>query len=155
MMARLDALSQLAGDWVGRKQVLLPGEPPHESSSAASIAPIGADKFVQMAYTWSFDGVANDGVLILGYDPADEVVTAVWLDSWHMGDKIMACQGTTGADGSVDLRGAYAAESGPDWGWRIVLEPAGDSFRMTMYNITPDGDEWLGVEATYTRAAAS
>jgi hypothetical protein len=154
-MARLDALFQLAGDWVGRKQVLLPGEPPHESASAASIAPIVADRFLQMAYSWAFDGAAQEGVLIVGHDPADATVLAVWLDSWHMSDKFMSCRGTTDADGSVDLRGAYAAESGPDWGWRIVLAPAGDSFRMTMYNITPDGHEWLGVEATYTRAAAA
>jgi hypothetical protein len=51
------------------------------------------------------------------------------------------------------VRGSYAAAPGPDWGWRTVIETAeDDSLRMVMYNLTPDGQEYLAVEAVYRRA---
>jgi len=45
-------------------------------------------------------------------------------------------------------RGSYAAPPGPDWGWRTVIEiPDDDSFRMVMYNVSPEGKEELAVNA--------
>ena len=55
-------------------------------------------------------------------------------------------------EGSVSIQGSYAAPPGPDWGWRILIEPRqADSFWMVMYNISPEGREALAVEATYAR----
>jgi hypothetical protein len=85
---------------------------------------------------------------------------ASWIDSWHMAHQMMVCRGSLRPDGTLAVQGAYAAPSGPDWGWRIVLdarEP--DILRMTMINISPDtqgtpfarGEERLAVEAAFTR----
>jgi hypothetical protein len=153
-MADLNTLFGLAGRWSGQKRVLLPGQDPHESTSTAVVTPIVNGTFVQLAYTWAFDGIAQEGLLLIGLKQLDQVVTTVWIDSWHMGDAFMMCHGMIGATGGVDVRGSYAAPSGPDWGWRMVIEP-GDELRILMYNVTPDGTEYLGVEAAYTRDAAS
>ena len=65
----------------------------------------------------------------------------------------MALRGTAETDGSITVHGTYAAPPGPDWGWRIDLLPGnGSALRMVMYNITPDGQEVVAVEADYTRA---
>lgn len=152
-MAVLDPLRGLAGQWTGRKQVLLPGEAPHESPSSLSIAPVVGDKFVQLMYSWAFDGTPQEGVLLVGYEPAEEAVTAVWADSWHMGDALMLCRGQAAADGGMVARGSYRVAGSPDWGWRIVLQPGDGALRIEMYNVAPDGAELPGVVAQYTRGS--
>ena len=80
------------------------------------------------------------------------MVTAQWIDTWHMGDKVLSCQGAVARDGAISVRVSYAAPPGPDWGWRTdITANAGQSLRIVMYNITPDGKEDLAVEAEYTK----
>jgi hypothetical protein len=151
-MSDLEALRNLAGRWSGPNAVLLPDEPPHASTSTLEITPIVGGKFVQLAYTWAFDGEPQEGVLIVGYEAAENAITAVWLDSWHMGDRAMSLRGQA-EDETIVLRGSYAVPEGPTWGWRIELQPDPNQLQITMYNVLPDGsDEMLGVDATYTRA---
>ena len=61
-------------------------------------------------------------LLLIGYETERQMATAVWANSWHMGEKYMHCQGVIKEDGSVDVRGSYQVSTGPDWGWRIVVE---------------------------------
>jgi hypothetical protein len=67
-----------------------------------------------------------------------------------MGEAVMALEGAAAGADAVTLRGSYAAPPGPDWGWRIDLRPqGGDDLRMVMFNVTPEGQEELAVEAVY------
>jgi hypothetical protein len=45
---------------------------------------------------------------LIGHDSGRAVVTAHWIDTWHMGEKVMACNGTTETDGSINERGSHA-----------------------------------------------
>ena len=64
----------------------------------------------------------------------------------------MFCRGGLQPDGTLAVQGTYPAPTGPDWGWKIVLDPSlPDGLRMTMINISPDGEEALAVEAVYKR----
>lgn len=153
-MGSLDPLIGLAGSWKGTNKLWLPpSEEPHESQSIASVIPVMGGRFVRIDYTWEFDNEPQEGSLLVGYDTKEDLVTAVWIDLWHMGHKFMACMGVAQGDGTIVVRGSYSAPPGPDWGWRTVIEPGnGDSFRMIMYNVSPEGKEELAVEATYARA---
>ncbi len=116
-----------------------------------AVAPAAQGRFLTFTYTWAYEGKPQDGVLLLGH--ADDEVTGAWIDSWHMGNKVMVSRGAASAAGGVSIAGTYAAPPGPDWGWRTVVEPrVGDTFRFAMYNLTPDGEETLAVEVIYTRA---
>ncbi len=152
-MSTPDNLRALIGTWTGTNRLFLPDAPTRESPSTASVALAAGGKFCTVAYTWVFDDEPQDGLLILGVEPEGSVVNAVFIDSWHMGDAFMIMRGQIEANNTIVVRGSYAVEASPDWGWRIGVEPRKNALRVVMYNVSPDGDEWLGVEATYTRTA--
>lgn len=153
-MNGLDSLTKLAGSWKGDNKLWLPpAEVPYESVSVAAITPVIRGKFVQINYTWAFEGEPQEGLLVVGYEREKQLVTAVWVDSWHMGDKFMTCQGDVEENGAIAVWGTYTVPSQPDWGWWMVVGPGNDdTFRVVMYNVLPDGQEFLAVEARYTKA---
>jgi hypothetical protein len=145
-------LMPLAGHWKATHRLWLsPVEPVRESAATAAVAFAAQGQFLTMAYTWVEDG-PQDGLLLMGQETHSNEVKAVWIDSWHERNRFMLCAGGLEAEGAVSVQGAYPAPSGPDWGWRIVVAPqAQDSWRLLMYNITPDGQEHLAVEAVFVR----
>jgi GrpB-like predicted nucleotidyltransferase (UPF0157 family) len=113
---------------------------------------IAEGKFLTFRYTWADEDQPQDGFLLIGQEGQENPVKAVWIDSWYMHDTFMLCQGSLDPQGSLSVQGSYAAPPGPDWGWRIILEPGeGDALRLVMVNIDPDGKEELAVEAQYRK----
>lgn len=155
-----DALTQLAGcagPWHGDSTLYEgPTPTPDLSASTLLVTPMLAGNFVRVDYTWSYNGAAEEGFLILGHETAKNAATAYWSDSLHMGGDIaMTLRGSLTDGGGLSVVGAYEAGDGsPDWGWRIVLTPPSaveQPLRMTMFNIEPTGQEHIAVEAEYTR----
>jgi hypothetical protein len=143
-------LAQLQGEWVGINRLwLTPEDETRESEGSASLEVVAQGQCVSFRYGWSFDGGAQDGILLAGIDR--DGAQAVWTDSWHMSRSLMICTGDAAADGVLSVSGSYAAPTGPDWGWRIALSAEGDGLAMRMYNIPPGIEEVLAVEALYTR----
>lgn len=69
----------------------------------------------------------------MGCEMPDLNVTVFWADLWHMYNEVMICQGVVGKNGSLLFLGSYAAPPGPDWGWRIGIEPHDpDEFKIIM-----------------------
>lgn len=147
------SLTPLIGHWAGQNRLwVLPGEPDRPSAATAQVALAAQGQFILLSYTWAEAGQPQDGVLIIGLEPQRNLVSAAWIDSWHMQDKIMSLEGTVLTSGAISFEGSYAAPPGPDWGWRITIEPgAPDAFRLTMHNVSPRGAAALAVEAAYAR----
>jgi hypothetical protein len=155
-MSAPSSLVALAGQWSGKYRLWLsPDEPAYTSQTTAVVALVAQGQFVTVQYTWADEGAPQDGLLVLGYEVQRAIAHGVWIDSWHMYDQYMVCQGTVRpADGVVSLKGTYAAAPGPDWGWWIDLEPQGaDAFRIVMHNVSPEGKAALAVECSYSRQA--
>lgn len=154
-MAGLVTLGRLVGDWRAISRLWLsPDDPVRESESLAAIRAVGRDQFNELEYSWAFDDRPQVGRLILGQDPGSHAVKAVWFDSWHMKNDFMVCLGGVDPTGVVAVKGEYAAPPGPNWGWEILIEPdAQGGFSLSMYNIPPNGEPELAVEARYTRVA--
>ena len=152
-MSALDKLAACAGTWSGTNSLSDPSmNVSDDSPSTIVVAPVLGGRFIRMDYTWSYKGDPQEGSLLIGCVSDAGEVTAQWIDSWHMGESVMSCHGMAGADGSLSVTGSYAAPPGPDWGWRIAVEPVDDSdLRLFMYNITPDVEEGLAVHADYRR----
>jgi hypothetical protein len=153
-MSALEGLIASAGGWRGTSTL----EDPHTGSSDASpstlaVIPVLGGSFVRLDYTWAHRDAPQAGSLLVGHDPTQNVVTAHWIDSWHMGRKVMACVGPTPTGSTLSVRGGYVAPPGPDWGWRIdVMANGGRTLQVVMFNVPPGGRDELAVEATYTRA---
>ena len=147
-------LVKLAGNWRGTKRLHLPWETEHpvrESESAATVALPARGKFWKLEYDWMFEGERQDGLLLVGRAKEDADFGASWIDSWHNGHNEMQLGGP--ADGEkLDFRGVYSVPDQPPWGWRIVIAPDGeDAWALSMFNVTPDGEEMLAVELDYRR----
>jgi hypothetical protein len=148
------AWRELIGEWTGVNRLwLAPTDPVHESKTTASVFLAAQGQFAMMRYTWAENGQPQDGCLTLGGDPGGQTVEGVWIDSWHMAHTFMLCTGRADSDGVISVVGSYGAPPGPDWGWRIVITPCiADRFQLRMFNVTPDGEEALAVEASYSRS---
>jgi len=145
----------LIGSWTGTNLLRLSWLAASEFSSPSLlfIEPVAQGKCLGVKYTWSHKDEPHEGFILIGYDKKHELATAAWVDSWHMNNKIMACQGGIDDKGVIDLLGSYEAPPDPDWGWRIRLSSSnGSTLQMVMYNVTPDGEEDLAVQAEYSRA---
>lgn len=151
-MGALDQLVGAAGTWAAIYTLQDPASGlDADSSSAATVTPVLDGRFVRLDYTWAYQGAAQAGSLLVGCERASGVASAVWIDSWHNSDRMMICTGTIDGEGAVDVRGTYAAPSGPDWGWRTRLSATPDRLTMTMFNVDPDGREERAVSAEYRR----
>jgi hypothetical protein len=148
-----EQIAALVGNWVGGNRLWLsPEEPPSESASTASVVLVASGQFLALRYAWAHEGRGHEGLLLLGGDPDGKGAIGVWTDSWHVSHKLMSCEGDVLGRGMISVVGAYAAPPGPDWGWRIVVEPDGKrAFRLLMFNLPPTGGEERAVEATYAR----
>ncbi len=144
----------LSGEWKGTKRVYLSGAtgPEKSSPSRMTIAMAARGSFMLLDYTWKYEADAHKGVLLLGYDDTQNVATAAWGDSWHMSRKLLQCAGSIDGGSVFNVRGSYEAPPGPDWGWRIALAiQDANSLDITMFNISPDGEEDLAVRAEFAR----
>lgn len=152
-MSVLEKLMAYAGSWRGNNRLQDPNtNTPEDSSATATLIPVLGGRFMRLDYTWEYLGRPQTGSLLLGYEADADVVTAHWIDTWHMEDKVMVCRGTANGNGEISVLGSFAAPSGPDWGWRTVIRPqANQSLHLVMFNISPDGQEELAVEMDYTR----
>jgi len=149
----LDVLIASAGQWAGKNRLMDPHtNSVDESPGTAIVTPGLGDRSVRIDYTWAYHGSPQEGSLLIGYDASRGLITSQWIDSWHMGDKAMACEGPVVAGEPISVRGSYAAPAGPDLGWHIIVAIKDQRLQVAMHNITPDGREDLAVEAEYSRA---
>ncbi len=145
---------KLTGEWKGTNRLYttwIKENPVRESESIAKINLAANEKFLKIEYDWNYENENQEGLLLIGSEEDSEEVKAFWIDSWHMRDKFMSCDGNFSGD-SILMKGFYEVPNHPDWGWRtdIILTDE-NSFKIVMYNVAPEGAEDLAVEAEYSR----
>jgi hypothetical protein len=152
-MNAIQTLIDFAGSWRGVNRLNDPNTSQWvESESTAVVTPVLSGRFVRIDYTWLYEGKTQEGSLLLGYDSNAHQNTAHWIDSWHMGELMMALQGSKESTGDIDVRGAYSAPPSPDWGWRIRIKIDNSTqLSILMFNISPEGQEYPAVEINYDR----
>lgn len=153
-------LLELSGRYNGTNHLILsPAELPRRSPATAIVTPVSRGKLARLDYTWDDNG-PQEGSLLVGLQDGRDGVLVAWTDSWHMGNKLMVCDGDIDTT-TLRVLGTYTAigagaPPGPDWGWRIVIKRGeAGSFTMRMFNIAPDdngrsdGEGDLAVDAHF------
>jgi hypothetical protein len=150
----LDPILACAGRWTGRSTLEDPEfDVFEECASELTVTPVLGGRFVRLDYSWSYKDTAQEGSLLLGFDPAARQYSGHWADSWHMGHTVMTCAGNAGAEVGISIVGTYTVPDNPDWRWRIdVASPADHTLRLTMFNVSPAGVETRAVTGNYQRA---
>jgi hypothetical protein len=148
LMNTIEKLLDFSGSWHGVNRLNDPNTNQWvESESTAVVTPVLSGRFIRIDYTWFYGGKPQEGSLLLGYDSNSHQNTAHWIDSWHMGELMMALQGSKESTGDINVRGAYSAPPNPDWGWRINIKIDNNAhLGILMFNISPDGQEYPAVE---------
>jgi Protein of unknown function (DUF1579) len=114
-MSILQRLAACAGAWRGTNTLHDPtAGKPEESPSDLTVTPVLGGTFIRLDYTGAYQGQAQEGSLLLGFDAKAGEVSGKWIDTWHMGRKVMACLGSLPLGGTLSVQGSYAAPSGPD-----------------------------------------
>ena len=90
------------------------------------------------------------GLVIYGYNENKNRFEIAWIDNQHMGSEIMFSTGENKND-IFSVWGKYGAGD-QVWGWKTTIEfkNAGNVI-IRHYNITPDGQESIGVEIDYKK----
>jgi len=150
----IDLHRTLIGNWQGNYRLVLSWlpEPNFISVSNMTVSSVANGKFLILSYNWKHEGVAQDGLLLIGNLHKQDELTGSWVDSWGMSGGIMQCHGTIGPEGDIFLRGNYEVKGSTEWGWRISIPfPRENVLQILMYNISPEQEEFLAGDANYTR----
>lgn len=150
-MTIIDYLAPALGGWPGSNGMRLRPTDDYERSAASAEVQIAARNFIAIDYTWSTEGQAQDGLLLISDAPEPAAAKAVWADSWHSSESWLEFRGGL-ADGQLVLEASYPAPPGPDWGWQIRIDPGtGDGPRITMHNLMPGHPAYQVVELALER----
>ena len=147
-----ELFESISGSWTGTSSTWFEPEKLADTSEVAgTIAILLAGRFCEFNYTSTVTEEPFEGRYLFGFNTDRETFQAVWVDSFHMGSAMMSCEGR-GTPTGFSVIGAYDVPGGPPWGWRteVTLEHP-KTLTVTMYNITPDGQEDRGVEFTLMR----
>jgi hypothetical protein len=147
-------LESLVGKWRGTNRLhttWVEENPVRETVSMAIVELTARGRFLKIEYDWTFEDAVQEGLILIGDEKDSDLIKAFWIDSWHLSDKFMVSEGRLG-NGAISIKGFYAVPDHPDWGWRTIIEPEkANSFKIIMYNVSPEGEETLAVEMELKR----
>jgi hypothetical protein len=146
-------LQEIIGNWEGNTKTWFePGVVADESPMTGSIRPVLGGRFLMHEYKGSLNGEAFEGIAFYGFDIASNVFQSAWIDSFHMGTGILFST-ETASDKGFSVLGSYGGPDIPEpWGWRTTINVIdSDHIKISAYNISPEGQEDIATETTYTR----
>ena len=148
-------LENLVGKWRGINRlhtVWIPENPVRESESQAAIDLTARGRFLKIEYDWIYEDAKQEGLILVGDEKDSDLIKSFWIDSWHLSDKFMVSEGLSGNNDAISLKGFYVVPEHPDWGWTTNIKPVeNNSFKITMYNVSPENEETLAVEMEFKK----
>ncbi len=153
----MDILKAMVGKWDGTCRTWFePGKLADESKISGEFKSMLGGKFVRHSYEGMMKGKPRTGEETIVFNTVDNKFQVSWFDDFHMNYAIMFSEGEKTEKG-FSVVGQYSIESGQaPWGWRTEFEMKdNDHLTITMYNITPDGQEGKAVETVYERKSNS
>lgn len=151
------ALAAMAGDWQGTTRVWFePDKPPAmEVAQTGTLRSVLGGRFLLHEYRYGEGDQAGEGIALYGLHLDEKAYEVAWIDTFHTGTSILFSTATDDGRGFKALGSYGDGQGGPRWGWRTeIAQPSADELVITMFNITPEGEEAKAVETVYARVAA-
>ena len=150
------ALAAMAGHWQGTTRVWFEADQPPvmEVVQHGTLRSVLGGRFLLHEYRYGEGEQAGEGIALFGLHLDEQSFENAWVDPFHTGTSILFS--TAAEDGTgFKVLGSYGdGKGGPRWGWRTELsQPSADELVITMFNITPDGEEAKAVETLYARSS--
>lgn len=147
-------LEPLVGSWEAKTRWWTdPAAPPDTSSATAQAKWILGGRFVMDEAEGMMMGMPFHGMGITGYDNYKQQYINVWLD--EMSTSFLHCTGAIDATGKViTMNGTYddfATGQKNKTFKSITRIISNDKHVYEMYELKPDGKEFMNFEVTYTR----
>lgn len=145
--------AMMIGEWQGLARTWFePNTLSDESLWSGQISPVLEGRFLLHEYQGSIQGEPLRGMMIIGYSLEKEQYETTWIDQFHMGTAILYSEGQSVENGFSVRGNWFETYSKQFWGWRTQFSQSSASeLLIQMYNITPSGEEALGVEVHYHR----
>ncbi len=146
-------LAKRAGEWnFHGKMWPYPGVPAEEFDATSSIKSVMGGRYLFEETEGEFQGEKFQGFGIGGFDNLTHEYVGTWID--NMGTGIIRFQGTASTDGKViDYTGEHPDLMNGRYKTVRAVETItdDDNFVVSMYDTTPDGQEFKMMEMSYTR----
>jgi len=146
-------LAKAVGNWEGTVRTWFEADELADTSPVTgTIRPVLGGRFVLHEYTGTLMGDVMEGISLHGYALGEEQFETAWIDSCHNGTRIMLSRQDRDPTGAVaSVLGSYPVADAPDWGWRTEIDVSGcpDELAIRHFNVTPTGEEAIGVEFRY------
>jgi hypothetical protein len=153
--AQHQRLAQLEGTWTAStKMWMAPGAPAEVSAGTATYKMILGGRYLREKVEAQMMGMPFEGFGYTGYDNLQGAYVASWVDNFGTG--IMISQGSwDDATSSLVMTGeAPDPVSGKSITMRMVTRIVDANTHIAeFYQPGPDGQEFKGMEITYTRSA--
>ena len=147
-------IEPFVGDWnVANKWWPGPEAPAQESQATSKIVWILDRHYIQETVEGLIEGMPFKGTGIVGFDNYTQKYNSLWID--NMSTMFFLQTGTANKDGSViTMEGTYDdyMTGQKEKKSKTVIKLLGHDKRVVqMYDVGPDGKEYISMELTYTR----
>lgn len=145
-------LAQMVGDWAVETEMSMgPGTEMVSGTATASFRKALGGKLIVESFKGDFQGMAFEGMALMGYSNLDERHFSTWYDSmttWGFHSK-----GNRNDEGVLHLSGKNKDMMTPNGRpYRMTMEMVGNNKMLfDMYDTGPDGKEFKTLHMTYTR----
>lgn len=146
-----DFLKNLEGRWTGPATTYMGPETRFEDPWDVSFRVLQGGHFALQEHAIEVDGVAHQGWALLGRKGDTDEFTMTLADSFHTaGTGLLVSEGRLDESGKFSVLGHYQA--GPErWGWRTNMQVEDQSLVVSVYNISPAGQEYPAISAQLSR----
>ncbi|MBS1726877.1 MAG: DUF1579 family protein [Armatimonadetes bacterium] len=144
----------LVGMWNGSSRLNLPWPPENprllSCDSTLEMTLGTSEAYAKIDYSWTYEGDAQSGFILLTCDTEKGTASMGWSDSWHQNSNVLHLTGAI-SDAKVTCLGHYTWEDSEPFGWEIELALKDGNLVLRMVNIEPSGQREWAVEAIYRR----
>jgi hypothetical protein len=146
-------LLALVGEWTGSTTTWFEPGRSREGQSKSRMWAILKGHFVVQEYEDDMSGHAIEGLVVYGYDSAEEIYTATWLTSNRTATLLSV--GKPSTDAILDVVGQYRSGNAI-LGWRTIIRaPSRDQLIIEANSIEPDQPELRVIQTIYNRMSAT